>query len=82
MTAMYIVHEIVEHDYEFEDILSKVDIVLIPVANPDGFVYTHTTDRNWNKNRRAVSSNCFGTDLNRNFQYHFTSSGDVSFKHC
>jgi hypothetical protein len=34
MTAMYIIHEIVEHDYDFPDILDNIDIVLVPVANP------------------------------------------------
>ncbi|CRL03581.1 CLUMA_CG016523, isoform A [Clunio marinus] len=76
MTAMYIIHELVEHDYEFDDILNAIDIVVVPVSNPDGYVFSHTTDRNWNKNRRAVSASCFGADINRNFQYQFLSTGD------
>jgi murein tripeptide amidase MpaA len=81
MAALYFIHQIVEHSYDYENILSKVDFVFIPVANPDGYVYSHTTDRDWIKNRRQVSSSCFGTDLNRNFQYHFTASNDVGLVH-
>jgi hypothetical protein len=44
----------------------------------DGYVYTHTTDRLWNKNRRDVGSNCFGVDVNANFHYQFTRTNDVS----
>lgn len=34
MTAMYILHEISAHAYEFEDLLNSLDFVIIPVANP------------------------------------------------
>jgi murein tripeptide amidase MpaA len=79
MTALYIIHEIVEHSSEFTDILNKVNFVILPVANPDGYEFSHTSDRSWIKNRRQVSLSCFGVDLNRNFQYHFSASSDVRF---
>jgi hypothetical protein len=35
-------------------------------VNPDGFVYSQTTDRLWRKNRQTVSGNtCVGRDINR-----------------
>lgn len=34
MSAMYFLHEIAAHAYEFEDILDNLDLVIIPVANP------------------------------------------------
>lgn len=40
-------------------------------------MFTHTTNRNWNKNRRDVSPSCIGVDLNRNFQYQFLGWSDV-----
>jgi len=48
--------------------LAGTELVLIPCANPDGIIYSETTDRMWRKNR-AVNrgSSCRGVDLNRNW---------------
>lgn len=47
-----------------------------PLVNPDGYEYSHTTDRLWRKNR---SNNgfirCAGVDLNRNYGYQFGGAG-------
>ena len=43
------------------------DIWVIPVANPDGYQYTFTTDRLWRKNRRPNADGTTGVDLNRNY---------------
>jgi len=41
---------------------------IVPLANPDGYEYSRSTDRLWRKNMRALpGSSCFGVDLNRNF---------------
>jgi len=52
-------------------IFEKVQLVLLPCANPDGRVYSQVVDPDWRKNRaRTVASNgamCFGVGLNRNF---------------
>jgi murein tripeptide amidase MpaA len=40
----------------------------MPLFNPDGYEYTQTNDRNWQKNRGQTSNNfCPGTDLSRNY---------------
>jgi carboxypeptidase A2 len=58
------------------------DWYLMPVMNPDGYDYTWTSDRLWRKNRRPDStSTCFGTDLNRNFDFRWGNDG-VSFDPC
>ena len=44
-------------------LLSQLTFVIVPVVNPDGFVYTFTDDRFWRKNRRDDH----GVDTNRNF---------------
>lgn len=81
MTAMYFIHEVVEYSYEFEEILNFVEFVVIPVANPDGYAFTFSSDRQWNKNRRFNTGNpsCPGVDVNANFNHAFqTRPGDVS----
>src|SRR5439155_9721728 len=47
---------------------------IVPVANPDGYQYSWSTDRYWRKNRRDR----FGVDLNRNFSVGFGGSGSSS----
>jgi carboxypeptidase T len=44
---------------------------VVPIANPDGYQYSWSTDRYWRKNRRDR----FGVDLNRNFSVGFGGSG-------
>lgn len=47
--------------------LTARDVWVIPVANPDGYQYTFTTDRYWRKNRRLNAGGSFGVDPNRNY---------------
>ncbi|KAF3208768.1 hypothetical protein TWF192_002934 [Orbilia oligospora] len=63
--------------------LDSYDYFIFPVVNPDGFVYSQTTDRMWRKNRLRLSSNsCIGTDVNRNWDYKWSSSGGASTNPC
>ncbi|XP_047537148.1 zinc carboxypeptidase-like [Vanessa atalanta] len=59
---------------------------LFPVVNPDGYVYTFTTNRMWRKNRSTQNfTSCLttgvaddmsnGVDLNRNFDYSWMTLG-------
>ncbi|XP_051857006.1 carboxypeptidase A4-like isoform X2 [Antechinus flavipes] len=57
-------------------ILNEMDIFLMPVANPDGYVYSQTKDRSWRKNRsRKLFKKCVGVDLNRNWNVAFAKEG-------
>jgi hypothetical protein len=47
---------------------SKV-VWIIPMLNPDGHVYSATTNRCWRKNRRNNGDGTFGVDPNRNYGY-------------
>ncbi|KAH0432405.1 zinc carboxypeptidase [Colletotrichum camelliae] len=62
------------------------DFYIVPFHNPDGFVYTQTTDRLWRKNRQPRSNiTCIGTDGNRNwdFQWNYPlEDGSVSSDPC
>ncbi|XP_068211939.1 carboxypeptidase B-like isoform X2 [Palaemon carinicauda] len=47
---------------------------IIPMLNPDGYVYTWESNRMWRKNRASFST-CHGVDLNRNFGYKWGGLG-------
>lgn len=47
----------------------SLNIWLIPLANPDGYEYTHNSDRFWRKNRNLNGDGSVGVDLNRNYDY-------------
>ncbi|XP_058456747.1 carboxypeptidase B1-like [Malaya genurostris] len=81
MVGMFVLHELVEHPDEFTDILQAVNFLVIPLVNPDGYVYSHETDRNWIKTRSSSGNGCYGVDLNRNFDYEWGTVG-VSSDPC
>ncbi|XP_066433917.1 carboxypeptidase O-like [Eleutherodactylus coqui] len=56
--------------------LQNIDFYIVPVLNIDGFIYSWTTDRLWRKSRSPHDNgNCYGVDLNRNFDSHWCSIG-------
>uniref|UniRef100_A0A8C0E2A2 Carboxypeptidase A4 n=1 Tax=Balaenoptera musculus TaxID=9771 RepID=A0A8C0E2A2_BALMU len=57
-------------DPAITSILEKMDIFLLTVANPDGYVYTQTQTRSLNP-----GSSCVGTDPNRNWNVSFAGEG-------
>lgn len=64
-------------------VVDKFDFYITPVVNPDGFVYSQTTDRLWRKNRQTVSGNsCVGRDINRNWPYQWSATGGASTNPC
>lgn len=56
-------------------VLEKLHLYVFPLANPDGraFVLSPAGDPWWRKNRRPTIDGCIGTDLNRNFDFLWTS---------
>ncbi|CAD5231867.1 unnamed protein product [Bursaphelenchus xylophilus] len=57
---------------------SNVNIYVVPVANPDGYEYTRTFDRDWRNTRSILAPNfrnCRGVDANRNFPFHWAGQG-------
>jgi len=58
------------------ELLSYFEFHVLPIVNPDGYEYSHTTTRLWRKNRRPnTPSSCVGTDLNRNFGHKWLTGG-------
>ncbi|TLD18123.1 hypothetical protein PspLS_10522 [Pyricularia sp. CBS 133598] len=65
------------------NILDQYDFYIMPVVNPDGFVYTHTTNRLWRKNRQVrTGASCVGTDVNRNWPNQWDVPGGSSTNSC
>ncbi|KAI5920416.1 zinc carboxypeptidase [Camillea tinctor] len=61
-------------DNETQTILDKYDFYIFPVVNPDGFVYSQTSNRLWRKNRQPpppppANQSCYGRDINRNWEF-------------
>ncbi|XP_053111689.1 carboxypeptidase A1-like [Hemicordylus capensis] len=66
-------------DASLTAILDSVDIFLEIVTNPDGFAYTHSTNRMWRKTRSINhGSSCIGVDPNRNWDAGFGGPGSSS----
>uniref|UniRef100_A0A2K6Q446 Carboxypeptidase A4 n=1 Tax=Rhinopithecus roxellana TaxID=61622 RepID=A0A2K6Q446_RHIRO len=78
-TAIWTARKIVsdyQRDPAITSILEKMDIFLLPVANPDGYVYTQTQNRLWRKTRSLnPGSSCIGADPNRNWNASFAGKG-------
>ncbi|XP_021046686.1 carboxypeptidase A4 isoform X2 [Mus pahari] len=78
-TAIWTARKIVtdyKKDPAVTSILKKVDIFLLPVANPDGYAYTQNQNRLWRKTRsRNPGSRCVGADPNRNWNASFAGEG-------
>lgn len=76
--AQRLVSEYPTHAYA-RDALERLEIYVVPVVNPDGYVFTHTTNRLWRKNRRYIgrvfNQPVYGVDLNRNWGYGWGGSG-------
>merc|ERR1712209_74518 len=70
--------ELVENDAAHPDLLENLDWYILPVVNPDGYLYTQTDNRLWRKTRKPNGNGCFGTDANRNFGFHWGTGGSSS----
>jgi hypothetical protein len=62
-------------DTQVTNALNSTRVVLVPVQNPDGFVYARTVYNMWRKNRRLNSGGSYGVDTNRNYAYWWGGSG-------
>ncbi|KAI9357600.1 hypothetical protein DFJ73DRAFT_184393 [Zopfochytrium polystomum] len=57
-------------------VLDAFDFVVLPVANVDGYVYSHEVDRLWRKNRQHnEGTTCVGVDMDRNWDTYFGGAG-------
>ncbi|MCL4222093.1 MAG: hypothetical protein KJZ65_12075 [Phycisphaerales bacterium] len=72
--VMYIAESLLNgygSDPRVTDLLDECEVIIVPIVNPDGFVYTWTNYRLWRKNRRGG----YGVDLNRNWDWFWGGEG-------
>ncbi|CAJ0934342.1 unnamed protein product, partial [Mesorhabditis belari] len=90
-TALYFIKQLVENynrDPQIKRFVEELNIYILPCVNPDGYEYTRSDitpkARLWRKNRGRINCKnsrwwgkicCGGTDLNRNFDYHWSETG-------
>ncbi|KAM6151989.1 LOW QUALITY PROTEIN: carboxypeptidase A2 [Erethizon dorsatum] len=80
-TALWIANKIASdygNDPSITSILDTMDIFLLPVTNPDRYVFSHTKNM-WRKTRSKVAGSlCVGVDPNRNWDAGFGGPGASS----
>lgn len=78
-TALFIAFSLL-NDYRKDPnvryLVDTFDFHILPSANPDGYEYTHKSDRMWRKTRSSCTncrqnSRCRGVDPNRNWSFHW-----------
>jgi murein tripeptide amidase MpaA len=74
-TMLYIIDQLTTNATSYKSLLDAIDVYVLPVTNPDGYVYTWTTDRMWRKTRSGPRRNCYGVDPNRNFNFKWMVAG-------
>ncbi|CAG9133893.1 unnamed protein product [Plutella xylostella] len=78
--TLYAIEKLVVNNTD-SDLINDIDWIILPTANPDGYIYSHNSDRFWRKNRKTgflIDNRCAGVDLNRNYDYAWgTESSDA-----
>lgn len=78
MTVTYLASRLLgdyDTDPAVRDLVDSVRFVIVPMANPDGYLFSWSNQRYWRKNRRPNNATDFGVDLNRNWGYQWGGAG-------
>lgn len=80
-SANYVLYQLLTNygtDKQETRYLNQVNILIVPVSNPDGYSYSWSGDRLWRKNRQATyMKGCTGVDIDHSFDYHWQISDDT-----
>ncbi|MHC4220101.1 MAG: M14 family metallopeptidase, partial [Planctomycetota bacterium] len=72
MVATYTADRLIR-SYDLDPVVKgfvdEIEFLIVPIVNPDGYVYSWGPERLWRKNRRNNGDGSFGVDLNRNWDY-------------
>jgi len=82
MTGCYVVEYLLNALKEEPDFYAGMEIILVPISNPDGFAYSATSSRFWRKNRRDNPGRCDGVDINRNWGPDWNGGESTSTNPC
>jgi murein tripeptide amidase MpaA len=64
-------------------IVQSIDVIIVPLINPDGRAYVQSTDPWWRKNRNPNGgATCAGVDINRNYDFLWSSGIGTSTNLC
>ncbi|XP_046802081.1 carboxypeptidase B [Lucilia cuprina] len=75
-TVTFILYQLMSKWAEQPDYIREKTWYIMPVMNPDGYVYSRNVNRLWRKNRSpSKRSTCLGVDLNRNFDIGWNGYG-------
>ncbi|XP_063241177.1 zinc carboxypeptidase-like [Bacillus rossius redtenbacheri] len=75
-TVTYILNQLLTStDSQVRSMAQEFDWYFFPSTNPDGYEYTHTTNRMWRKTRSRTNLLCYGADPNRNWGFHWNEGG-------
>jgi len=82
--STYIIDQLLNGPADVRGWVDSFDFYILPVANPDGFSYTHQSDRLWRKTRSVTTTPnaCMGADPNRNFDAFWMQNGGASPDPC
>ncbi|KAI0291951.1 hypothetical protein BC826DRAFT_457103 [Russula brevipes] len=82
-SALYVAQALLANSSEkfsLAHLLERYNFYIVPVPNPDGYVYTWEQDRFWYKNRLQLGpeARCVGVDMNRNWGYKWKAASRES----
>lgn len=82
MTGVYVVEHLISALKTEPDFVEGMEVVLVPLSNPDGFAFSGASSRFWRKNRRDNPGQCEGVDLNRNWGPAWNGGQSTSTNPC
>jgi murein tripeptide amidase MpaA len=60
------------------EVLTQMNVVVVPMLNVDGNSIVWASDNMWRKNAHKEGNNTFGVDINRNYPYRFAGCNGSS----
>ncbi|MBW7875712.1 MAG: zinc carboxypeptidase [Candidatus Cloacimonetes bacterium] len=79
---LYFIRDLVENygkDAEATKLVDTSVIVIVPMLNVDGTIFSHKSQPMWRKNRNKNENGTIGVDNNRNYSYKWGVSGASSW---